>query len=61
MLVTPPPIVMLASELQPLNALLPMLVTLSGIIMLVKPLQYENAPYNMLPPVTVTLLSDDGI
>ena len=32
-------VVMLFKPLQPLNALFPMLVTLSGIVMLVKPLQ----------------------
>ena len=34
---------MLVKSLQPENAL-PMLVTLSGIVILVKPLQPENAP-----------------
>ena len=34
---------MLVSELQPENALPPMLVTLSGIAMLVRELQSENA------------------
>jgi hypothetical protein len=38
--------------MQPANAPSPMLVTLSGIVMLVNLLQLENA----LPPMLVTLL-----
>ena len=39
MLVTPLPIVMLVRPVQPWNAELPMLVTLFGIVTLVRPLQ----------------------
>ncbi len=44
MLVKPSPIVTLVSDVQPLNAEPPMLVTLSGIVMLVKEVHFLNAP-----------------
>ena len=49
---------MLVNPEQPLNALLPILVTLSGIVTLVKPEQLENASLPMLvtPSLIITLL-----
>ena len=43
MLVTPFPIVMLAKFVQSSNTELPMLVTLSGIVTLIKLSKFENA------------------
>ena len=61
MLVTPSGMVMLESEVQSLNAELPILVTLSGIVMLISELQYANAELLMhAPPVIVTVVSDFG-
>ena len=45
---------MFVKPLQPENAELPMLVTLSGIVTLVKPLQPENAELPMLVPLVIT-------
>ena len=52
---------MLAKLLQPENALLPILVTLSGIVMLVKPVQFWNELLRiLLPLVRITVFNEDG-
>jgi hypothetical protein len=38
-----------------------MLVTPLPIVTDISPLQYENAPYNNVPPVIVTLFKDEGM
>ena len=50
---------MLVKPLQPENALLPILVTLFGIVMLIKPLQPENASSPIL--VILSGMSDDEL
>ena len=53
---------MLVKLVQPRNALLPILVTLLGIVILVKPVQPQNAlPGMLLPPLTMTVFNDGGI
>ena len=55
------PIIMLVKLLQALNASEPILVTLFGNVIIVKPAQPENALLPiLLPPVTITVLRDDG-
>ena len=51
----------LVSEVQPLNAELPILVTLLGMVMLVSEVQPLNAFSSIfVPPVISTVLRDDG-
>ena len=61
MLVTLSEIVILVRPLQFENVYSPMLVTPSVMVMSLSIEQLINAPYRILPPVTVTLRSVEGI
>jgi hypothetical protein len=54
--------VTLVKPVQLENALLPILITLLGMVMLVKFLQPKKASFGIVfPPVIITVLSDAGI
>ena len=60
MSVTLPGIVTLAKLVQLLKALSPMLVTLSGIVMLVNPVQPWKEYLLMLDPLVITITNEVG-